>query len=84
MRIIDRNPRQGCEGITGDSASLSSGPELRSVGHRAWRRHPPAEGHRLAEEDVRSEFELTMPPHDLMEVLQRLRGRGPALTADTP
>lgn len=26
------------------------------------------------EDDGRTEFELTMPPHDLMEVLQRLHG----------
>jgi hypothetical protein len=35
-----------------------------------------------AEDDSRSEFELTMPPHDLMEVLQRLRGEAGMVLAE--
>lgn len=33
--------------------------------------------------DDRTEFELKMPPHDLMEVLQRLRGEAGLVLADT-
>ena len=36
-----------------------------------------------SEDDGRPEFELTMPPHDLMEVLQRLHGEAGEVLSDT-
>lgn len=36
-----------------------------------------------SEDDDRAEFELTMPAHDLMEVLQRLHGEAGEVLGDT-
>lgn len=36
-----------------------------------------------SEDEGRTEFELTMPPHDLMEVLQRLHGEAGEVLSDT-